>query len=387
MGAIAGAAIGAASDVATTNMQVQSQREANAANIQMNRETNQANAENVAATNKANAENVAATNKANFEIAKMSNEYNEWMLERQIEQEWDMWNAQNEYNSASSQRQRLEDAGLNPYMMMNGGSAGTASAMSSPSAQPAVTPTMQSAQQMPAQAVPGHVEPVDWSSLSGLRGIATNFYDLLSASEDVKGKALDNFGKEIDNEYKAQMYMANLYKIIGEGKSSRSSASLADSQAALNNIRQGFEDAILSSELKMRKTDILYRTLQSHGQVIANLQQYEWLKALPTQIRQQIQAKAVEINNMKLNGQLTQAQINTEVNKAVTEFYKGAREQLGFQLDSETFGAQKHRIVTDLVNAILSAGDNPLGMMSRFYFGSKVNEEGLPPEYSPEYWK
>ena len=37
-----------------------------------------------------------------------------------------MWNRENEYNTASAQRQRLEEAGLNPYMMMNGGSAGTA---------------------------------------------------------------------------------------------------------------------------------------------------------------------------------------------------------------------------------------------------------------------
>lgn len=360
MGSIAGAAIGAASDVATTAMQVNSQKQTNATNLQINRETNEQNAKNVAATNESNERNVAATNKANFEIAQMSNEYNERMLERQIEQEWDMWNAQNEYNSASSQRQRLQEAGLNPYLMMNGGSAGTASAMSSPSAQPAVTPTMQAAQNMPAQAVPGHVEPVDWSSLSGLRGIATNFYDLLTASEDAKGKALDNQGKEIDNEYKAQMYMANLYKIIGEGKGSRSAASLADSQAALNNIRQGFEDAILSSELKMRKTDIMYRTLQSHGQVIANLQQYEWLKALPMQIQQQIQAKAVEINNMKLNGQLTQAQINTEINKAVTEFYKGTREQLGFDFDNAAFQDQLQKIKADLKRAINNSGPDGL---------------------------
>jgi hypothetical protein len=35
-----------------------------------------------------------------------------------------MWNKENFYNTASAQRQRLEEAGLNPYLMMNGGSAG-----------------------------------------------------------------------------------------------------------------------------------------------------------------------------------------------------------------------------------------------------------------------
>lgn len=41
-----------------------------------------------------------------------------------------MFDATNEWNSAKNQRARLEEAGLNPYLMMNGGSAGTASSTS-----------------------------------------------------------------------------------------------------------------------------------------------------------------------------------------------------------------------------------------------------------------
>ena len=51
-----------------------------------------------------------------------------------------VYDMENEYNSASAQRQRLEDAGLNPYLMMNGGDAGSASSLRSPDA-----PTMQRA--------------------------------------------------------------------------------------------------------------------------------------------------------------------------------------------------------------------------------------------------
>lgn len=36
-----------------------------------------------------------------------------------------IWQEQQQYNSAVSQRKRLEEAGLNPYLMMDGGSAGT----------------------------------------------------------------------------------------------------------------------------------------------------------------------------------------------------------------------------------------------------------------------
>lgn len=55
------------------------------------------------------------TNQTNRDIAEQNNKFNEHM-----------WNLQNEYNSPVMQRARLEAAGLNPYLMMDGGSAGVA---------------------------------------------------------------------------------------------------------------------------------------------------------------------------------------------------------------------------------------------------------------------
>lgn len=102
------------------------------------------------------------SNKSNASIAQSSNEFNEKMLDKQMayntkmynQQLGDQWNFYNdakqnawdvaEYNSAPAQRQRLEAAGLNPYLMMSGGSAGTAEsvgAATSPSAQGVTPPT------------------------------------------------------------------------------------------------------------------------------------------------------------------------------------------------------------------------------------------------------
>lgn len=58
---------------------------------------------------------VRETNQANRDIAEQNNKFNERM-----------WNLQNEYNTPQMQRARLEAAGLNPYLMMDGGSAGIA---------------------------------------------------------------------------------------------------------------------------------------------------------------------------------------------------------------------------------------------------------------------
>ena len=73
---------------------------------------------NVASTN--------STNRTNMRINQMNNEFNAAEAEKARQFQLDMWNKTNEYNSASAQRSRLEQAGLNPYLMMNGGSSGIA---------------------------------------------------------------------------------------------------------------------------------------------------------------------------------------------------------------------------------------------------------------------
>lgn len=73
-----------------------------------------------------NAVSTNKTNKTNMAINQMNNEFNAAEAEKARQFQLDMWNRTNEYNSASAQRSRLEEAGLNPYLMMNGGTAGNA---------------------------------------------------------------------------------------------------------------------------------------------------------------------------------------------------------------------------------------------------------------------
>lgn len=87
---------------------------------------------NVISTNK--------TNQNNMAINQMNNEFNAAEAEKARRFQLDMWNRTNDYNSASSQRQRLEEAGLNPYLMMNGGSAGIAQSSGSTTPASAASP-------------------------------------------------------------------------------------------------------------------------------------------------------------------------------------------------------------------------------------------------------
>ncbi len=78
------------------------------------------------------AKSTADTNKTNLKINQMNNDFNAREAQKSRDFQLDMWNKENEYNSASSQRKRLEEAGYNPYM--SDAQAGSATGMSGTSA-------------------------------------------------------------------------------------------------------------------------------------------------------------------------------------------------------------------------------------------------------------
>ena len=62
------------------------------------------------------AKTTADTNNTNLKINQMNNDFNAREAQKARDFQLDMWNRENQYNSASSQRKRLEEAGYNPYM-------------------------------------------------------------------------------------------------------------------------------------------------------------------------------------------------------------------------------------------------------------------------------
>ena len=74
------------------------------------------------------AKSTSDTNKTNLKINQMNNDFNAREAQKARDFQLDMWDRENEYNKASSQRKRLEDAGYNPYM--SDAQAGTATGMS-----------------------------------------------------------------------------------------------------------------------------------------------------------------------------------------------------------------------------------------------------------------
>lgn len=208
------------------------------------------------------------TNKTNLQIAQMNNEYNERMFNQQLEYNQDMFNQQvdydwkktqyqteknnaaqlaavgmqQEYNSAVNQRKRLEAAGLNPYLMMSGGNAGTASAVSSS----AGTGGSPSAMGVNAPTASPAVMQAFRPDFSGVTGVIQTLLDI-QAQRQLRSAQADSLsaqasGFKIENKYKAEKILWDIYN-------SKADYNLKNSQEALNNMNFARMQAMFSSDV------------------------------------------------------------------------------------------------------------------------------------------
>ena len=147
---------------------------------------------------------VRETNATNFQIAQQNNAFNERM-----------WNLQNDYNTPSAQRSRLEAAGINPYLMLDGSSTGNA--QSSPTADTSGT----------------QVAPDIGSTIAG--GYQTLGNSISSAASQISQMSFQN-----------DLQQANVAKVNAEAKN-------ADLKNAYDGLRNQFAAAQFLADLRLKQ--------------------------------------------------------------------------------------------------------------------------------------
>lgn len=209
-----------------------------------------------------------SSNRQNKLARRMQREQNEWNNQQRLDQNsWNlqMWNRENDYNSAQSQRQRLLAAGLNPYMMMNGGDAGSASSLTG---QPATTPLSAS--------------PSTYNPASDINQMFMQLNDQLFKKDNL---AADTASKYADAKSKlaevgvkmAQEDWTRWQKERGQ-KMLPYEMNLADSQAFLNDAQKDVQKQ--EKLLKYRQT--LLTSAQDIAQRLVNYKEGYLLKYLDT---------------------------------------------------------------------------------------------------------
>lgn len=268
---------------------------------------NETNVKMTESTNQANRDIATETNQANRDIAQMNNQYNRENLEKQIDEQWKMWNAENEYNSASAQRERLEEAGLNPYMMMSGGSAGTASSMTAPSAAPADT---SGTQQTGSPMIPGHVEPVFGMDrlqkmvqiVDAIEGVASSAMGFANDYQNYVGQGLENYQTRAAMPYYLATIRGNAQVASAQGYFAHQSEGLKMLGAAMDNNLKGIASIA---------------NAYSAGLTIKEFQNYDLNQQLS------IASKVAEVFDRYNQGEIS--------------YYKAKRELLNYKFQRDTY--------------------------------------------------
>lgn len=264
------------------------------------------------------------TNEANKEIAQMNNEFNEKMLQKQMDYNkemynqqlgdqwsfyndakanaWQMFDATNEYNSASAQRQRLEAAGLNPYLMMNGGSAGTATSTTGATG---TSPTSQAV--TPPTATP---YSADYSGIAaGLSDALGRIQDYLTKDapemELTKAKA-ENM--RIENKYKAARSVAELSQIISNTQNEKE-------KVALQKISTGIQKSLAASTVDVNNQRISNMQTEQGLMNVQKLMADKQLSFMDTSQKLEVAQRLSQIQLAQAQGQLTRKQAEHEVEK------------------------------------------------------------------------
>lgn len=319
----------------------------------------------------------AMQNKANKDIAQMNNAFNEKMLDKQLnynkemyqqqlgdqwkfyndakDNSWkvienqqqyqtDMWNKQNEYNSPTAQRERLEAAGLNPYMMMNGGSAGVAGTVGGTSGSSPGAPNSPSAQGVqPPTATP---YSADYSGVT--LGLGRAIDTLMGSSErSVKDAQASNL--RIEGKYIAGKALAEILKMRTEAKTQQE-------RIALDKLIASIDGDLKASQIAVNDSNINKIKAETQLAVTENLMRQKELEFLPQAQKLQLSQGAADIALKYANKNLTEKQARHEIEKLAETVVRANGQAMQNQYDADTY-KNRVRIVEETLWNLFTESD------------------------------
>lgn len=199
----------------------------------------------------------SSANKTNLQINRENQKWNEKMMDKQNAWNLAQWNRENEYNSASQQVARYRAAGLNPYLMMQNGSAGSASSVTSAS---------------PGNAgMSNTVSPFDYSAAAAGVGnaVAQHFSNQLMVA-NVRKAVAEAVGQEKQNTWIDTKLQAEIESLKQNTSSSKTRQELdnfslfrAKNMLVGELAQQDLQNQSLAENIVNQRANTLYTDMQS----------------------------------------------------------------------------------------------------------------------------
>ena len=296
----------------------------------------------------------SSANKTNLQINRENNAFN--AEQAQINRDWteSLWNKSNNFNSAVSQRRRLEDAGLNPYLMMNGGNAGVATAQSGTPAQAAQSAHMQAYD--PTQAFNG--------ASNAISGAINSYYANIERSNNATQMAAQSALMEeqaknwrIRNIYEGLRQQYEINKLSHDSNNSFESYMLTKAKRKLAWETFGSDVQYKQNQVNLQNQQQELNAMSLIEKNLNNSMLQVQLNFLPQQMRAQINAILADASYKYALGSLTRQQAKTEVYRTMSEMWNADKSKYGSYLThldyiktSQTLDKTIDSILNDLEN-------------------------------------
>lgn len=292
-----------------------------------------------------NAVSTNKTNKTNMAINQMNNEFNAAEAEKARQFQLDMWNRTNEYNSASAQRSRLEEAGLNPYLMMNGGSAGTAQSAGSSTPASAASPLSMQRQ-----------------DFSGVGNILSSALQVSNQSKLTDAQVQNLQGQKSLADAQVQQTLSNVdwYKLGPEYKNWLKTTGAVRANLSLNTDKQQLENMQWTQKIMAAQRTNLLLSGESQRTLNKYLDQSQQL---------QLNIYAAQYYDLMASGHLKYEQAATEIAKRI-EYYASAE---GKQI-SNSIARQTATSYIDALNSQYSSDAQYYKGFGKGAFNAGLNE-------------
>lgn len=273
-----------------------------------------------------------STNKTNLKINQMNNDFNALEARKARDFQLDMWNKENEYNKASSQRKRLEEAGYNPYM--SDAQAGTATGMSGTSAATA------------AGAVPQVPYTPDFQS------VGVNLASALKIMSEKKKTDIENLNM-------SDLLRSQVWQNLGatdwrnaspEARAYNLSQGRKAAELGMSSLEESLSNQRWSNNLLV--ANIANSLLDAEAKIIMN-------KYLDENQRAELNIKAANYEYLIMSGQMKRQEVNNLIADEILTYAKANGQRIS------------NRIAEETADKLIKATNN-----TNMYFGDYYSSRG-----------
>lgn len=274
-----------------------------------------------------------SANRTNLRINQMNNDFNAREAQKARGFQLDMWNRENEYNKASSQRKRLEEAGYNPYM--GDAQAGTSAGMSGTSAAAA------------AGAAPQVPYTPDFQS------VGVNLASALKMMSEKKQTDIENLNM-------SDLLRSQIWQNIGatdwrnaspEARAYNLSQGRKAAELGMASLEENLSNQRWSNNLLV--ANIANSLLDAESKTVMN-------KYLDENQRAELNIKAANYEYLVMSGQMKRQEVNNLIADEILTYAKANGQKISNHIARETAG----KLIQATNNTNLYFGD---------YYGSRSN--------------